>query len=454
MTADTTTPSLGLMLQGTGNNNNAWGQDLNDQVITKIDQAVAGLGSISGLTGGTYNATAAESLWSKIFLSGTLTSDLTITVPDVAKSWTIYNGCSGAFSVLFKALAGANIIELPVSRFTEVVAFGNANVFRIDGHLIGEIFYHAATVPPGAVECDGTLYKRAAKPSLYAVIGTTYGSTDSTNFAVPNLTDTGRFLRSRTASVAFATYQSNQNKSHTHTGSGTTSVQSASHTHTGSGTTTGASVGHTHTGSGTTSGASVGHTHTGSGTTSSQSASHTHSGTTSGASVDHTHTGSGTTAAMSANATHSHALGAAQNAFITAVFNGGGANQGNLVCTSASVSAGLTTSSTNTDHTHTYSFTTSGVSADHTHTITTGTESGNHTHTYSFTTSDMSVDHTHTYSFTTSGVSADHTHTYSFTTATESGNHTHTYSFTTSTGSADGTEARPEAMVAIACIRY
>lgn len=454
MTADTLTPNLGLLLQGTGNNNNAWGQDLNDQVISKIDMAVAGLGAITGLTGGTYNASATETLPSKIFLSGALTSDLTIVVPDVAKSTVFYNACTGGFSVLLKTVAGANILQLPGNRFVFVIAFGNANVFRLEGHQVGEIFYHAASAVAGSLECDGTLYKRVSFPDLFAVIGTAYGSTDSTNFAVPNLKDTGRFLRSRTSSVAVGTYQSNQNKSHTHTGSGTTATESATHTHTGSGTTSGISADHTHTGSGTTSVQSADHTHTGSGTTTGQSVTHTHSGTTAGASNGHTHTGSGTTSAMSANAAHTHLLGGAQSAFLVAVNNGGGASQGNLVSTSGSITANLTTSSTNTDHTHTYSFTTSDVSADHTHAITTGNASVDHTHTYSFTTSGVSANHTHTYSFTTSGVSADHTHTYSFTTATESATHTHTYSFTTSTGSADGAEARPEAMAAVACIRY
>lgn len=96
---------------------------------------------------------------------------------------------------------------------------------------------------------------------------------------------------------------------------------------------------------------------------------------TSGAqSADHSHTFSGTTAGMNANVTHSHTTtanvtsGSAQQITAGAApshfgFNGGALGNG--------------TSSTNTDHAHTYSGTTSGVSVGHTHstTVTLGTAS-------------------------------------------------------------------------------
>jgi hypothetical protein len=41
--------------------------------------------------------------------------------------------------------------------------------------------------PTGWLMCDGTLYPRTTYNNLFAVIGTRYGYTDSTNFKVPNL---------------------------------------------------------------------------------------------------------------------------------------------------------------------------------------------------------------------------------------------------------------------------
>lgn len=47
--------------------------------------------------------------------------------------------------------------------------------------------YAGTTVPSGWLPCDGTYYVRASYPALFAAIGVTFGSTNSTNFAVPNL---------------------------------------------------------------------------------------------------------------------------------------------------------------------------------------------------------------------------------------------------------------------------
>lgn len=124
---------------------------------------------------------------------------------------------------------------------------------------------------------------------------------------LPNLSAAGRYRRSRTASTAVGQLQADQNKAHTHAVTGDTGSVSSDHTHNFSGTTTTESVAHT------------------------------------------------------------HALGASQNAFIVSVNNGGGASQGNLVNTSASVSAGLTTGSESALHTHSYSGTTTGISANHSH---------------------------------------------------------------------------------------
>lgn len=392
MTADTNTPLLGFLLQGTGNNNNAWGQNLNDQVIQLAEDSIAGQATIVS-TGGTYTLNAAEARASTLILGNTLASDLVIVVPNTAKIYRIanFNPVTGFFTTI-RTSSGVAPVSVPNGKIGQYIALGG-EVYRGDRQEVGRYVYDAIAVGPDSLECDGSLYKRASLPDLYAKLGSTYGSTDSTNFRVPNSYDTGRYLRSRSAAVAVATSQSNQNKSHTHTGAGTT---------------TGASVGHTHTGAGTTTGASATHTHTG-------------AGTTSGISADHSHTFSGTTATESTTHTHTTALG------LVSVQNGTGASQGNLL-----VPNGIGSATT----------------------APTGNESVNHTHTYSGTTSGVSVDHTHTYSFTTAVNSVDHTHTYSFTTSGVSVDHTHTYSFTTSTGSADGTEARPESLVAVLCIRY
>lgn len=331
MAVDTTTPLLGLLLQGTGNNNNTWGTNLNNSVITPIENAIAGVKTIAGLTGGAYDLTTdSANLYATIILTGTLSSDLTITVPSLAKKWTFINNLTtDGFYVLIKT-SGGTAKNIPHGVTLDITCDGT-NVYRSDGHRVGELFFHAgASAPAGSLECNGATPLRASAIDLFAVLSTTWGAGNgTTTFTIPDGYTSGKFVRSRTASVTTGTAQTNQNKSHTHTGSGSTGNISA----------------------------------------------------------DHTHAYSGSTGTQSANHYHSYTL--------ETLFNG---------C-AGSVGSGL------------YAVSTWGGS-------TTGYESSSHYHAYSGS---------------TGGVSS---------------NHTHTYSFTTSTGSADGTEARPEAIVATLCIRY
>lgn len=329
MAVDTTSPLLQLLLQGTGNNNNTWGTNLNNSVFLLLEQAIAGLSAIPVTGAGDVTLTDDESRSATIAISGVLTANQTIIVPARVKKWTIYNGTTGSFQVLLKVSGSSVLRNAPRAVWCDMYSNGS-DLHRIDAHKVGEFFYYAgSSVPVGALECTSAYVERADYPDLFAAIGTTWGNTTGTNFRLPPGTDTGRFLRSRTASVVVGTAQSNQNKSHTHTGSGTTGTVSA----------------------------------------------------------DHTHSYSGSTGTVSAFHAHSYTL--------ESYFNG---------CT-GSVGSGL------------YAI---GSWAG----TNTGTETANHTHAYSGS---------------TGGISS---------------NHTHAYSFTTSTGSADGTEARPEAIVGMLCIRY
>lgn len=69
------------------------------------------------------------------------------------------------------------------------------------------------------LECDGGQYLVADFPALGAYLGSTYGGNGTTTFNVPTLSDTGRFIRSRTGALAVGTTQANTYKNHAHTGS-------------------------------------------------------------------------------------------------------------------------------------------------------------------------------------------------------------------------------------------
>jgi microcystin-dependent protein len=309
MPADTNSPLLQLLLQGTANNNNAWGDNANNFVFLLLEQAVAGGLTISG--SGTYPLTATESRNAHLIVQGTIS---TIVVPAISKRWRFYNQTSGP--IVVKTASQTPGVNLPLNKTTDCFFdVANSVVRRTDAEKVGEYFFHAGqTAPPGSLECVGGTQLIASYPDLFAQLGTTYGGNGTTTFGIPQGADTGRFLRSRYSGVGSGVSQANQNLSHTHAGasfSGTTTGQSVNHSHTGSGTTSGVSVFHTHNiigvvdlngaGSGVGGGGSfLASSRNFTSTGDSVDHSHTYSFTTSGYSVDHSHVYSGTTSTIPA----------------------------------------------------------------------------------------------------------------------------------------------------------
>lgn len=253
MAADTYDDVLGLLLQGTGNNNNSWGSNANDFVFKLVARAIAGYVAHTD-TGGALNlatttppAGASSALDMMHDFTGTLTSDLTVTVPSVSKLWVMRNATGGAYYLYVKT-SGGTAVQVPQGT-TKILYCDGTDVFRLDEAEIGDLVLTGkASADSGTVACDGTSYLKTALPDLYAKIGTTWGSADSLHFNVPDFITNNLFLRAAGGSVAVATLQSSQNKAHTHDISGVPEV----------GTLTAASDGaHTHTATSTDSG----HTH-------------------------------------------------------------------------------------------------------------------------------------------------------------------------------------------------
>ena len=123
----------------------------------------------------------------------------------------------------------------------------------------GDLVWSVLASRPGAVPCDGALYDSVADTSfaaLYAAIGTTYGGTGASSFAVPDVR--GRLLVCRGShadvnaagkndnlAVASRTPRHGHTSALSFTGSaGNTGTESADHAH--SGQTGGVSANHYH----------------------------------------------------------------------------------------------------------------------------------------------------------------------------------------------------------------
>jgi hypothetical protein len=108
MPADTNTPILGLLLQGTGNNDNTWGDNLNTFVIQYIEDAIAGRSAFT-VTSADVTLTAAQARSMILDITGTLTANRNVIVPNASKRWTVRNGTAGSFTLSFQTASGSAV---------------------------------------------------------------------------------------------------------------------------------------------------------------------------------------------------------------------------------------------------------------------------------------------------------------------------------------------------------
>ncbi len=265
MAADTYDSILGLLLQGTGNNNNAWGTNANASVFSPAARAIAGVNTISTTSGtvdlsGSAPPTALRQDVDYIQkMTGSLVGDLTIQVPNVSKTWIFWNQSSPAGHGVYVKVPGGvapttptglgGLVQIPGSKMILVVCDGAGNVKRHDDDEIGSFRLSAkAAVGTDELACDGSSVLRSLFPNLFAKIGTTWGSADGTHFTLPNLTDTNRFLRAGGGSgPAVGTYQANQNLAHSHTVTGAPTAGTLGTDSQGAHVHTITDPGHTHT---------------------------------------------------------------------------------------------------------------------------------------------------------------------------------------------------------------
>lgn len=96
-----------------------------------VPMASYGYANVTGLTGGAVSLTTAQSRRGVIVLSGTLVSNLTLTLPATVQEWLIINNTTGAFSTTATA-GGANTVPIPQGGFaapTPIYGIGDTNLY-------------------------------------------------------------------------------------------------------------------------------------------------------------------------------------------------------------------------------------------------------------------------------------------------------------------------------------
>tara|TARA_R110002126_G_scaffold19438_1_gene72781 strand:+ start:289 stop:1224 length:936 start_codon:yes stop_codon:yes gene_type:complete len=132
--ASTYTNRLGLEKQTDGENPNSWGAILNTNVIDLLDEAIAGytIVSVSGvpLTLTDNAGSTDQSRNAALEFAGTLTANVTITIPSEQKTYFVRENTSGSFGVQMKTVAGT---ALELTQGDNIfVACDGASIYPVD----------------------------------------------------------------------------------------------------------------------------------------------------------------------------------------------------------------------------------------------------------------------------------------------------------------------------------
>jgi len=132
---------LKLELMVTGENAGTWGDKTNTN-LNLVQQAIAGFESIS-IAGGAQtttlvmsNATLSNARNAVIKLTGTITGNQVVTVPDgIEKTYIVSNGTVGAFTVQFKTASGTGTTFSTTDKGIKIIFVDGTNVVDVNSNL-------------------------------------------------------------------------------------------------------------------------------------------------------------------------------------------------------------------------------------------------------------------------------------------------------------------------------
>ena len=134
--ANSTSASLKLTVQATGENSGTWGQITNTNLLI-LEQAIGGYSSVAlnATTGAslTYtNGALSNGKNAVIELTGTITTNVNVTIPDgVEKTYYIYNNTTGAFTVTFKTSTGSGVVFATTDKGYKILYSNGTDVIEV-----------------------------------------------------------------------------------------------------------------------------------------------------------------------------------------------------------------------------------------------------------------------------------------------------------------------------------
>jgi microcystin-dependent protein len=253
--ASTFSPSLRIELIGDGDQSGIWGQTTNNNLGTLIEQAIAGVVTITmvdaNYTLSNFNGVTDEARNQVIVATGTNAAVRDIIIPLAEKTYTIKNSTTGGFGVRSIGSSGTGV-TVPNGVTTTVYCdginvftamSGTTNDFTVSGNLtvtgsstiapIGSILmWSTGSAPTGYLLCNGAAVSRSTYAGLFAVVGTTFGAGDTTTtFNLPNYTNRMPYGTTVGATGGSTTITAANLPSHTHTVVGNTGAMSGNQNH-------------------------------------------------------------------------------------------------------------------------------------------------------------------------------------------------------------------------------
>ena len=108
------TSILQLALPVTGELSGTWGDVVNDEITSMIEEAIAGMATISSWTGASHTLTTADGLTDEarcamLVASGAPGASATIVCPARTKAYIVTNNVTGGYTVTLKTAAGTGV---------------------------------------------------------------------------------------------------------------------------------------------------------------------------------------------------------------------------------------------------------------------------------------------------------------------------------------------------------
>jgi len=186
--ASTFTSRIRLEKQGDGENPNSWGLILNQNVIDMVDEAVAGMVTVTCSSAeialSTANGATDTARNAAITLVGTLTANVTVALPALEKTYFVKNGTSGDFNVLLKAGTGTAVTATGQG-LSMMVATDGTTVYNMKAEDSDTKIF-SPFISPSVLVASGKVSASEAK-SIYQRVNTSAGDI-SVEVTVGNLT--------------------------------------------------------------------------------------------------------------------------------------------------------------------------------------------------------------------------------------------------------------------------